>query len=187
MPLRGGAKPPTWQSKNQKDSCMAFSINSINVAGLTNIGFGTKLSEATKAKLETLGIDTANIKTEAEGQAILKMAEAKPEETRKTHASQGYSSMESIKAEALQLASQIGVSVSGSDKIDDILDKISYKINELRVNTGSDQNKPDQINQYQSKLDTLSNEFLNMQSSKAKLSNSLNCLAAYNKIYQNLN
>lgn len=168
---------------------MTNSIGVANIANMINFGSGNStatLTAATKAKLEALGIDTTNIKTEAEGQAILKAAEAKPEEIQKIHAPKSSSSINSIKAEVIQLASEVGISVSSSDKIDDILNKIAYKINELIVNAGNDQNKLTQINKYQSELDTLSNELSNMESTHTKLSNSMNTLALYNKIYQNI-
>lgn len=150
------------------------------------ISNSTKLTPATKAKLEALGVDTTNIKTEAEGQRILKIVEAKQEEVQKTHISKGVSSATSIRAEATQLASEVGVSVSNDDKIDNILSKISDKINELRINIGNDQSKLAQINKYQSQLEAISSEFSNMQTSKIQLSNGMNALASYNKIYQNL-
>lgn len=167
---------------------MINQVSSFDSANLTNIAYSgdTKLTAATKAKLEALGIDTTNIKTEAEGQAILKAAEVNPKEIRKVHAPKSYSSIDSIRAEAMQLASKVGISVSGSDKIDDILNKISYKINELKVCAENNQNKLTQINQYQSELDSISSEFLNMKSSHTQLNNGMDALASYNKIYQNI-
>lgn len=159
------------------------SANSMNIA----ISNSAKLTAATKAKLEALGIDTSHIATEAEGQAILKTAEAKQEEVKKVHANKGgFSAMKDIKAEAKELAAKIGVSISDNDKMDNILNKISEKINELRASAGNEPNKSAQIAQYQSRLDSISNEFLNMKSSKSQLNGSMNALAFYNKIYQNL-
>lgn len=168
---------------------MTNSIGAINSPNIIHISSGsakTALTPETKAKLEALGIDTTNIKTEAEGQAILKAAEVNPKEIQKAHAPKGCSSIDSIRAEAIQLASKVGVSVSGNDKIDDILNKIAYKINELKVSAGHDQNKLAQINQYQSELDLISSEFLSMKSSHAQLSNGMDALASYNKIFQNI-
>lgn len=58
---------------------MISSIGSANFSSASTLGVnnsGMKLTSLTKKKLEALGIDTTKIKTEAEGQKLLKEAEA---------------------------------------------------------------------------------------------------------------
>lgn len=167
------------------------SINSTNAASSTSSVSSTSISSnqpltaATKQQLEALGIDTTGIKTEAQGQAALFSAQASSSSAQKPE-HKGGGGMSEIKAQAQQLASEVGVSVSSTDKIDDILSKISDKISQLQAAAGNDETKLAQISQYQSQLQSISASMSSMQASHAQLSNSMSSMASYNKIYQNL-
>lgn len=169
------------------------SINSINpTASTSSIGASSstntqKLTAATKVQLEALGVDTTNITTETQGQAALKAAQANQEAHHASKgAHKGNSSMDSIKAEATSLASQVGVSVSNTDKVDDILSNISAKISEMQAGAGDDKAKLAQVQQYETQLEAISAEFSKMQSSQQQLSSSMSSMASSNKLYHNL-
>lgn len=139
----------------------------------------TALTSATKAKLEALGIDTTNIKTEADGQSALIAAQ---QTQKKAHANKsGNSSEQEIKTESKELASQVGVPVAEDDTTDTIISNVSEKISELQASAGDDEAKLAEVNQYQTQLETISSEYSQMQASHAQLSNSLEGLARYNK------
>lgn len=161
---------------------MTDSINAVNSTSAASSASSTsnKLTAATKAQLEALGVDTTYIKTESDGQIALKQAQAS--QTQKAQANGGSSaSKESIKAQIQSLASQVGVSVSQTDKPEDILTKISEKISSLRAEAGNDQSKLAQIEQYQQQYESLSGQMLSMQTSQAQLAASMSGLANYNK------
>ena len=154
------------------------SVSSAIAVSSTSSSSAAKLTTATKAKLEALGISTTNITTEAEGQIALKIAQTKAEATKSKPPEK---QDESIKTEAKTLASQVGASVSDSDSTDEILNKISSKISELKASAGDDQTKLAEIENYQASLDKLSETYASMPS-QAKLDNSMSNLANYNKV-----
>ena len=103
-------------------------------AYINNLSFamgGQPLTPATKAKLEALGIDTTNIKTEAEGKAMLIAAQAErsnsAQKSKQPKGNQNDEVMEKVK----QLADDLNVTYSDSDTVDDIVDRISSKVEKL--------------------------------------------------------
>ena len=164
------------------------SISATSAAGkLENTSStGAKLTQATKAQLEALGVSTANITTETQGQAALTSAKSKAEAGKQAHAPHGNSTESSIKTEAKTLASQVGSSVSDDDKVDDIINKVSAKITDLRASAGDDKTKLAAVDSDQAQLDAISNSLASTKSGQAQLSGSMNGLASMNKVYQNL-
>ena len=166
---------------------MSDSIDSIK--GAKPIGIGNSaiaLSAATKAKLEALGIDTKNIKTEAQGQAILIAIEKRKKELHGILGVPEHPPKDTVKDEAKNLAAAVGISVSDNDPTDEILNKIAAKINQLKQGAGDDKEKLAQVAQFESKYEEISGQVSNSQAAKAKLSGSMDALANMNKIYQNL-
>ena len=145
-------------------------------------GSSAPLSAGTRASLEALGVDTANIKTEAQGQEALRVAKVKA--TKKPHTTT--SSEGSLKAEAKALATKLGASIPSDGKMEDILNNIKAKIDELIATAGKDPTKLSKIAEYQSQYTNLAKEFSNIQSSQSQLSASMNNMAMMNKIYLNL-
>lgn len=159
----------------------SISINSVQNASFTSSSSSSqKLTEATKKKLEYLGIDTANIKTESQGQVELKVAIQK--EMQKAQATNHGGSEAMIKAQAKDLAYQVGASVSSSQKVGDILTKVSSKITELKQAAGTDETKLSKVYQYQSEYDSIVSSFNNMQTAKNQIATGMDGLANYNKI-----
>lgn len=169
---------------------MASSLSRVSASGSSSA-----LSEETKRKLESLGVDTSKIKTESEGQQKLKeiqdaqAAQANKSDQGKHHQQDG-SQIQSINEKLTSLASQVGVSISGNDKIPDILSTISNKISEMSVKAGGDTQKLQKISQYQNELNVIASEYASFvnqhQASQNQLSGGMDSLAAYNKIFHKL-
>lgn len=145
-----------------------------------------KLTNATKVKLEALGINTTNIKTEIQGQAALRTAEEKRKALQKLKTESANRSQEVIKTEAKSLAAQVGASVSDDDSVSDILIKVASKVNDLKASAGDDSTKQAEADQDQAKYEALANEYSSVQAAQSKLSGSMDGLAQLNKIYQNI-
>lgn len=161
---------------------MSNSINAISSSSISNSGSSssTALSEETKAKLQALGIDTKDIKTEAKGQEELKEAKEK-QSAQKAAPAKKDNSEKTMKTEAQDLASQVNVPVGNNDTMDTILSNISTKLDELKSSAGTDPTKLADVDNYQKQFASISSEYSQMQVSKAMISNSLQGLAAYNK------
>mgnify|MGYP001805805869 CR=1 FL=1 len=163
------------------------SLNSVR--GPKSIGGGSSaisLSSATKAKLEALGIDTSKIKTEAQGQAILKAIEKRKKELHGILGPQEQPPKDNVKAEAKNLASAVGISASDDDTTNEILNKISAKLKQLRQSAGDDKEKLAQVKQFEGKYQEISGQVSDTPEAKAKLSASMDALANMNKFFLNL-
>lgn len=165
------------------------SANSVSASGSS----AAPLSEATKKKLEALGIDTTKIKTENEGQLKLKEAQsgqASHAVKQRQQKSNGGSETQALTEQAKALAAQVGVSISSKDELPDILVKISDKLSDMVVQSAKDPQKLQQIKQYESQFASIAGEFLNLeakiQEKQTKLTGSMDSLASYNKLFHNL-
>ena len=159
-------------------------ISSASAGGVKSSGSSTALTDATKKKLEAMGIDTSKIKTETDGQTKLKEAQASQGSASaqgKHQPPQGASQMKSIEEEATALAGKMNVDVKKGDKIDDILSNISQKITGLQASAGTDESKKSEVGNYQSEYNKISTEYQSLKTAQSMLSNSLNGLANYNK------
>lgn len=175
------------------------------VSGIGSIGsFGSsfavssvqsKLTQKTKAELEALGIDTSNIKSEEEGQALLQSAQStqQGQETQQSQKSQksggNHAAFESLRQEAVKLAEKVGVSVSSTDKLSDIMDAISQAITDMQAQAANDPQKAAQVAQYQAEYESISQQIQSLEQSKpssssesgtSQLQASMAGLAAYN-------
>lgn len=166
---------------------MVSSISSIFGASFGSSS-GDKLTDATKKKLEELGIDTSNIKTESQGQSVLaaikKTKEA--EGAKKPEAIGGNAEEESNKTKAKELAAQLNISVAAKDSTIDILNKISVAIDNLKTQAVGDPQKIQEAAKYQAAYDSIVGSVTSMQqqqnASHKKLAGSLDGMALYNKI-----
>lgn len=153
-------------------------ISSSSVSTSTSSSSAT-LTDATKKKLEALGIDTTNIKTEADGQEKLKEAQAAQAAAQQQGKPQGTNPMETIQDGAKSLAASMGVAVGSKDDIDTIFSNLSTKITELQASAGDDQTKKSEVDGYQLQYDTLYREY--SQAMAAKNMTGASALANYNK------
>ena len=112
---------------------------------------GDELSISTKLRLEALGIDPSSIKTETQAQIIIAQMEAAATSRAHEQKQGGNSSREQLKLEAKQLANKVGVRINDKDSLEDILEKISEKLNIL----GQNPTTADKIQQYQEELESI--------------------------------
>jgi len=171
-------------------------ISSISSASATSSSSSTVLTDTTKKKLEALGIDASKIKTETEGLQKLKEAEAQ-QAAQAAQSAQGQqqqngasSQTDAIKTQATSLASQLGISVSDKDTVEDILENIGTKLSAMSVQAANDPQKMQELKGYESQFASISSEYVNIQTqqqqSQSQISGSLDSLATYNKIFFNL-
>ena len=144
-------------------------------------GENNKLTEATKAKLIALGVDITGIVTESEGQMKLKEAQfervsGKSEQNQKT------AENDSVLQQARKLAHSLNISYSDRDTVNDLISKISTKINELKAAAGDDSHKNENVKYYQARLDELEKSYL----SQLELSASMSLMSNMNKAFHGL-
>lgn len=168
------------------------SISSSSATSSTSTSSSAKkLTEETKKKLQDLGVDTTSITTEAQGQiALLQALQQAQNREQAHHSGEKNEEMQSLKSAAISLASQVGVSVSSTDKLPDILSNIANAINNIQSQAGTDQTKLEQAQGYQNQLDAINASLANMQAQKqaaqAKISGSMEGLASQNKLYHKI-
>ena len=143
----------------------------------------TALTDATKKQLESMGIDTSNVKTESEGKTKLQEAQAsqQQQQAQAAQAKGSNSSEQEMKTEVTDLASQMDVEVQNDDSTSTILDNISQKLEELQAAAGTDPSKVQEYQSFESQYNTLNQEYTQSQSSQSMLSSSLSGMANYNK------
>jgi len=160
-------------------SISAISSGSTAISGSSS----TAITSDIKKKLQALGLDPSKYSTEAQAQAAITQAQAQQQPPQKPSGSKD----DSIKTEVQDLASKMGITAASEDKISDILTKISDKISELRASAGTDPTKQAEADSYEYQYTTLSNDFSQKESSKSKLTGTLEGLANYNKASLALN
>ena len=144
---------------------------------------GQKLSAATKAKLEALGVDTRNIKTEAEGK--MKLREIQIEGTNIVSGTKNTKKevqVDEALNKARARAYKLNVSYSDHDNVDDIVYKIKVKIEEMFKAAGEDNDKKANAAYYAGLLE----EVKQMQQSKLTLSLGMNISANMNIAFHGL-
>lgn len=171
---------------------MVSSISAISSSGFGSSSLIQPLSEITRQKLQNLGIDASNIKTEQEGQTKIQEAQSaqanqQPQAIQQQQSIGQNSQMDSIKEQALELADKIGVSLPKNAKLSEIMEKISDKITSMQAQAAKDPSKAAEVAKYAAEFQSLAQTVSNMQTSKQasqavgdKLQSSMSALAAYN-------
>lgn len=148
---------------------------------------GSRLSEETIRKLRRLGIEPSTVTSEAQAQALITKLEQKLEQVHKTanssNAQQATSSEAEMIAKAKALAAQVGVSVSSSESLSDIFNKISKKLES--ITKGGDSLK--EVKGYKSELSSLEDEYSTIQQSQNSMYSAMNYTANMNKYILGLN
>ncbi len=139
-----------------------------------------ELTAATRAKLSALGVDTKYIKTEAEGQ--IKLKEAQIERFSNSSEESQNNSTDDVLEEAKELAAKLDVYIASTDTIDDIIDKLTAKIEQMKEDAGEDFDKLADVNYYERELAMI--EKSNM--SQLELSASMNLTANLNIAFHGL-
>jgi len=143
-----------------------------------------ELTASTEARLRALGVDTSGIRTEAEGQAKLKIAETE----RWTNGGTNGVQKEEKKAEdenlikARELADELDISYNNDENVTEISARIQKKLDEMKVEANGDFDKNADIGSYQKRLDEI--EAGDM--SQANLETSMSMSASYNIAFHGL-
>ena len=155
------------------------SINSLQ-AGAISTHKTEELSSTTKLKLEALGIDPSTVTTEAQAQTLIAQAEAAKQQNNAGQQQQGGNSSEQeLLSEAKNLATEVGVTVSSNDSLDDIVDNISKEI-QVMLNSG-DQSKISSAQSYQAQLASISGRAEAIQSTQQNIFNAMDMISVSNK------
>lgn len=169
------------------------SVNSNYSMSISSVGASQRLTEETKKKLEALGVDTKNIRTEQEGQKKLKEVQAaqqaqqtqqsqQAQATQQQPSQQQSGSMASLISDVKDLAREVGVSVPQGAKIENVFDDIQNKITQIRLSkvNSIDKDSEAMAASYQMRYDYLYNQFQSKAQARSMITNSLNALASYN-------
>lgn len=155
------------------------SINSLQTGAISTYKT-EELSSTTKLKLEALGIDPSTVTTEAQAQTLIAQAEAAKQQNNAGQQQQGGNSSEQeLLSEAKNLATEVGVTVSSNDSLDDIVDNISKEI-QVMLNSG-DQSKISSAQSYQAQLASISGRAEAIQSTQQNIFNAMDMISVSNK------
>lgn len=132
---------------------MSLIVGSVGPSIITG-GPANALTDDTRRKLELLGINTKNITTETEGQAILTAALAKlAAEAAQNLMSQASDPTVSIEDKIKTLATDIAVKTRNMDRTEFILRKISESLSAVQMSAGKDEPKVDKSTDFKSQLE----------------------------------
>lgn len=138
-----------------------------------------QLSEATKAKLEALGIDPASVTSEAEAQSLIAQVESMSK-TDKARPQSGSSDM-ALLTKAKELAEDVGAKISERDNLDDICKKISEKIEQLVQQYASDPVAMNKLEDYQRELSSIDSRYSSKIDTQDSIFAAMNMISASNK------
>lgn len=158
------------------------SISSISgaQAGAVATYKSDELSTSTKQKLEALGIDSSSVTTEAQAQTLIRQAEAAQKQNSSEQQQQGGNSSEQeLLSEAKSLATTVGVTVSSNDSLDDMVDKISAKI-QVMLNSG-DKSQISAAQAYQAQLASISDKADSISNTQQNIFNAMDMISLSNK------
>ena len=160
-------------------------ISLVRYINSTSISFdaGQKLSAQTKSKLIALGVDANMIKTEKEGQIKLREAQLERYSNNQNVSFKKDQETNDVLQEARNLASKLDIQTSENDTVDEIVDKITNKISEMKTNAGEDFDKLADVNYYEKQLAMLETAHLSQIDLNATLNLTANMNAFYHGLY----
>lgn len=142
------------------------------------------LKEETKRELQKLGLNPDDYSTEKQAQEAIEQTQLQ-QQAAKVNINKNKSE-ELINSEIKYLALRLRVLVADDDTIEKTLANIAFAINEKRISAGNDKSKLSEVKSYQNDYENILTDYAGIKTSREKLSASMNNLASYNKIYQNL-
>ena len=165
---------------------MSSTVSSVSTTtSSTSTTTTNQISEATKRKLEALGIDASNVTSEAQAQSLIAAKETEQSFqdslTASTQDSSSDSSESTLISEAKALAEQLGVTVASDDTFDDITAEINDAIEKLIDKAGSDPIALQRANSYQMQLAQLSSQYSSVSTSNSSIYAAMSAQAASNK------
>lgn len=157
------------------------SISSISnaQAGAVATYKSDELSTLTKQKLEALGIDPTSVTSEAQAQTLITQAEAARQNSSGQQQQGGNSSEQELLSEAKSLATTVGVTVSSNDSLDDMIDKISSKI-QIMLNS-NDKSQVSTAQDYQAQLASISDKANSISNTQQNIFNAMDMISLSNK------
>ena len=154
-----------------------YSLSALN-SNNSSINNKKKLSESTKMKLKSLGIDISNISSESEAKKVIAEEEAKKSgEVNGTTTGKTSAKEESLFIRIKNLARKLGISVSENENIETIFVKIEKKLEEIEKNNNNNSN----INVLRSEFEMLKQEFKNITTGEASILNAMDMMAQSNR------
>lgn len=137
------------------------------------------VTDETKSKLKSLGIDASNIKTETEAQKIIKEAESA-----QANASHFPHPMGEVLKDAKQLAEKIGIRVESIDNVEKILQIIDkqLKIYEKQVVDDVGDERKDMVAGARREYRKIKADFEKSMAEQSKISANLDMMAVYNVV-----
>ncbi len=164
-----------------------MSVNSISSFSGQTQTTTSKLSEATKQKLQALGIDPTSVTSEAQAQTLITAAQSRRQvqKTNNENNSKNTCSSESeLISRAKSLAAQMGVSVSSTESLSDILSKLTSRISAM---SGQKNANVKDLQKFQAEISSIQSEYSTVQSNEDSMYTALNYTANMNKFALGLN
>lgn len=155
-------------------------ISSVNNAGIC--ANQPKISDSTKRKLQALGIDPTTVTSEAQAQMLINAAQARQQVQRANNESSSKNTTSSSESEliskAKSLASQMGVSVSSTESLSDILNKLSGRISVMSAQQNADTKE---LQKYQAEISSIQSEYSSVKQNQNSMYTAMNYTANMNK------
>lgn len=139
----------------------SVAANQLYIATTTSIL--KSLSSMTLRRLKELNIDTESIASEEEALAAIEEKEAEQTQSVQTESAQNAQTYfdKQIIADAIQLAQDLGLSVSQNDELSVVMDNIKNRLDELQAQLGGNQNTKDVVDEYTNRYDYIYAQYMN--------------------------
>lgn len=160
-------------------------ISSVNSSGIC--ANQSKISDSTKRKLQALGIDPTTVTSEAQAQTLINAAQARQQIQKTSNESNSKntcSSESELISKAKSLASQMGVSVSSTESLSDILSKLTARISSM---SGEKNANVKELQKFQAEISSIQSEYSTVQNNENSMYSAMNYAANMNKYALGLN
>ena len=150
----------------------------------------SNISSSTKVKLESLGVNISSVSSESEAQALInklkaaKLGPVNQQQVAQTGTGAKSTSETETLAEAKSLAETMGLIVATDASVEDIISRISARIQEL--STSSNQSERQLAQAYQSQLNAISTQYRSVQASQSSMYSAMDMVSINNKYSLNL-
>ena len=127
-----------------------------------------------------MGIDPTSVTSEAQAQTLIAQAEAAKQQNSSGQQQQGGNSSEQeLLSEAKTLATSVGATISSNDSLDDMIDKISEKI-QVMLNS-DDKSQVSAAQGYQAQLASISDKANSISNTQQNIFNAMDMISLSNK------
>lgn len=148
---------------------MVDKISEINSVAANQLAISTttsimnSLSAMTWRRLNELDINTEEITSEEDALAAIEAKEAEETKAGKTDSEQNAQTYydKQIIADAIQLAQDLGLSVSQDDELTVVMDNIKDRLDELQAQLGGNENTKSVVDEYSNRYDYIYAQYMN--------------------------